>query len=109
LLKANIFITLFQISAIGQRGMRGGLGHPSFCQGLQRLLDRFPLPLGLVRGLGCGFGRGLVHRALVRGFVHRTRVHRPGQMHRACTHLAAEQGLLGLRDFLLCRDLARAI
>jgi hypothetical protein len=27
LLKANIFITLFQISAIGQRGMRG-LGHP---------------------------------------------------------------------------------
>jgi hypothetical protein len=28
-------------------------------------------------------------------------------MHRTCTHLAAEQGFLGLRDFLFCRDLAR--
>ena len=36
-------------------------------------------------------------------------LHRPGQMHRTCTHLAAEQSLLGLRDFLLSRDLARAI
>jgi hypothetical protein len=26
--------------------------------GLQRRFDRFPLPLGLVRGLGCDFGRG---------------------------------------------------